>query len=389
MDNKVTVFTVIPPMYRLYPEFQLCLRMFKENLPAGTVFVAKEGGSESLKELLDEHSRIDSEFVLILKEPAVLMKKGTVEELLRVLQSDEGTLCVLPSDTRGFREGRHGCYFTVGGLENFTEALYEPEVSRGPYDGRSAWMFLVRRDILSSYGISGEPLEIPSRLPPEKVCIALNAYIHPFIDYDLTTSRKEVLPLIPEGIGSLLDIGCHTGNFGALAKEKFGCRVVGSEVNPQAAEVARKKLDDVIGDVLAAKMGERFDCVTCLDVIEHFVDTEAFLRKAWELLNPEGYLLLSVPNVGHWSVLEDLMAGRWDYQPAGTLCVSHVRFFTRRSIEAVLGASGFGIVSILEQTTEVPQRITDLIDFMERSRTAADRTSLSSLGYYILARKKG
>ena len=45
-----------------------------------------------------------------------------------------------------------------------------------------------------------------------------------------------------------------------------------------------------------------------------------------QVLPPGGVVVLSVPNVGHWSVVADLLAGRWDYLPAGLVCVTHLRF---------------------------------------------------------------
>jgi 2-polyprenyl-3-methyl-5-hydroxy-6-metoxy-1,4-benzoquinol methylase len=388
MDKRLTVFTVVPEMYRLYPEFQLCLKMFREAFPDGTSLVEGKGNSHSLRELIIEHLTRSAPYILVVKEPAMLMKKGTVEELLRVLKKDADILCVLPSDTQGFREGRSISYYTLRGFERFTDALYEPKEWCKTYDGRSPWMFLMRRETLQRLSIPENPLDIPGRLPREKVCISLNAYIHPFVDYDLMTARTEVLPLVPEGISSLLDIGCYTGNFGMLVKEKLRCRVVGSEINPQAAAIAQKKLDLVIGDILTSEIAERFDCITCLDVVEHFVNTDLFLQKVRELLKDEGYLLLSVPNIGHWFIIEDLLAGRWDYMPAGTLCISHMRFFTRRSIESLLRDAQFKIVSVQEHKSPVPKEIEDAIGMLEQSGVEVDRKSLSCLGYYILAQKE-
>ena len=42
--------------------------------------------------------------------------------------------------------------------------------------------------------------------------------------------------------------------------------------------------------------------------------------------------IFSIPNVGHYSIVEDLIAGRWDYLPIGLLCYTHFRFFTRHTL---------------------------------------------------------
>ena len=61
-----------------------------------------------------------------------------------------------------------------------------------------------------------------------------------FIDY-YGGERADVLPLLPEDLGpasSVLEIGCGRAATGALLKERFGCRVVGIELNPEAAAAA-------------------------------------------------------------------------------------------------------------------------------------------------------
>jgi hypothetical protein len=41
----------------------------------------------------------------------------------------------------------------------------------------------------------------------------------------------------------------------------------------------------------------------------------------------------SIPNVQYWGVLKDLVfEGDWRYADEGVLDVTHLRFFTRRSI---------------------------------------------------------
>lgn len=385
MDKGLTIVTHIPEMYRLYPEFQFCLAMFRAGLPDGAALIEAEGDRVSLRDLVLER-RSAGPYLLVVKEPAVMITKGTVEEMCRVLDSNPGLSCVLPSDPSGHRFGRGGVYHTLRGFEKFVRSLYDAASPRARYDGRRVWMFLVRREALADLSIPGDPLEIPGLLPAEEVCVSLNAYVHPFFDYELITRRSDVLPFVPAGILSLLDIGCHTGNFGALVKERFGCRVTGSEINPQAAEAARSRLDAVIGDVLSSDIAEKFDCITCLDVLEHFVEPARFLEKALSLLNDDGHLLLCVPNIGHWSIVEDLLAGRWDYIPAGILCSSHVRFYTKRSIETLLKECGFEMISVQELPGPMPEKTEAAFGKMEGYGFEIDRTSLSSLGYYILAR---
>ena len=60
--------------------------------------------------------------------------------------------------------------------------------------------------------------------------------------------------------------------------------------------------------------------------------------------------MASIPNVGHWSVVADLLEGRWDWAAAGIHCYTHVRFFTQKTVEDMFVRAGFKVVewSLLE-----------------------------------------
>lgn len=64
------------------------------------------------------------------------------------------------------------------------------------------------------------------------------------------TSRPEILPFVPDGIASLLDVGCGTGGFGALIRERFGpgLRLEGVEPVGAARERAERAGFDRVRD---------------------------------------------------------------------------------------------------------------------------------------------
>ncbi len=202
-----------------------------------------------------------------------------------------------------------------------------------------------------------------------------------FIDY-YGGERADVLPLLPPDLGpesSVLEVGCGRGATAVLIKERFGCRTVGIELNPEAALAAERRLDRVIrGDVQTVEPGETFDAIVAFELFEHLTDGQAFLERAAGWLRPGGRMVFSVPNVGHYSVVEDLIAGRWDYIPMGLLCATHVRFFTRRTLEDWLHAAGFDRYRIDAQTTHLPERIDALPESL-----APDRESLATAGFYV------
>ncbi len=188
---------------------------------------------------------------------------------------------------------------------------------------------------------------------------------------DARTARKDAdffnhvtggNPRIPTTARRVLDIGCGRGRLGALLKERqaavekggqaprekarsqspfsTSCEVVGIELQPDAAAVARTRLDQVIEqsaeDPALDFPDGHFDCVVCADVLEHLREPAEVLAKIRRWLAPEGVLVASLPNVRHHTVVASLLEGNWTYESAGLLDSDHVRFFTRREIEKLL-----------------------------------------------------
>lgn len=101
----------------------------------------------------------------------------------------------------------------------------------------------------------------------------------------------------------VLDIGCG----GGLISEpiaRLGARVTGiepKEANIRAAmahaEPQGLGIDYRVATVeeLAAA-GETFDCVVCLEVVEHVLDVRAFLEACAALVRPGGLMILSTLN---------------------------------------------------------------------------------------------
>jgi hypothetical protein len=68
------------------------------------------------------------------------------------------------------------------------------------------------------------------------------------------------------------------------------------------------------------------------------------LMVARQALKPGGAVIVSVPNVAHWSVRLCLLRGLFQYQVEGIMDAMHLRWFTADSIRALLASSGFGAV---------------------------------------------
>jgi len=176
-------------------------------------------------------------------------------------------------------------------------------------------------------------------------------------DIDLA-NRNNSHTLMVELVGGskrVLDVGCATGYL-ARALGQLGCSVAGVESDAEAAEQARPDLERlVIGDVeqldlAAAFGGERFDVIVFGDVLEHLKDPLATLRAVRPLLADRGSVVASIPNIAHGSVRLALLAGRFDYQPLGLLDSTHLRFFTRASIESLFRDAGLVPIDVRRTT---------------------------------------
>lgn len=202
---------------------------------------------------------------------------------------------------------------------------------------------------------------------------------HSFIDY-YGEVRADVLPYL-EGAGrDVLEVGCGRGATGQLLQEKLGCRVTGIEMNPVVARAAAEVLHEVIqGDVQTLEFDGRFDVVLALELFEHLVEGERFLERASRWLRPGGRIVLSVPNVGHYSLIEDLLEGRWDYLPIGLLCYTHYRFFTRFTLDQWLHRCGFEQFEIIAQKTELPDVFRSLPEALP-----VDLESLATSGFFVV-----
>ncbi len=223
--------------------------------------------------------------------------------------------------------------------------------------------------------------------------------MHSYANYH-QGDRAEMLRLLPPEVRSLLDVGGGQGGFASAFAARTGGRAVLVEAHPAAAAAARVRGVETICEAFeAATIARGFDCVSFLDVLEHLPDPLAALRKAHSVLVDGGRLLLSVPNVGHWSVVRDLIEGEFDYQPVGILCNTHLRFFTRRSLERLLADAGFRVErwedvppppagpSAQPAAAALPADLARLLGERGGAPIVPDARSLATESFHVLARR--
>ena len=150
----------------------------------------------------------------------------------------------------------------------------------------------------------------------------------------------------------VLDAGCSCGALGKVLKQNKNCEVYGFEFDKLAIKKAEslnvyKTIHQM--DLNTFETDEypeyfnKFDYIALNDVIEHLVDPFCVIQKLKQFLKPEGYFLLSIPNISHYSIKSALLNNEWEYEDTGLLDRTHLRFFTAKSIQQLLAKCGITI----------------------------------------------
>lgn len=148
---------------------------------------------------------------------------------------------------------------------------------------------------------------------------------------------SDLLQRIPLSARTVLDVACGRGDLlAAYGLMNPTARLLGIDADPASARVARQHLSEVMvtdieANPLPFNVPEGLDCIVYATILEHLRDPWALLRRHAELLTPNGMMLACLPNMEHWSFAERLLRGGWDYQAAGLMDRSHLRWFSLES----------------------------------------------------------
>lgn len=157
-----------------------------------------------------------------------------------------------------------------------------------------------------------------------------------------TLRQKLALINSRQAKGTLLDIGCGTGEFANVMKQD-GWTVRGIEPGDKAREAARSNYgldvqpEEAIANIPAASM----DVITMWHVLEHVPDLQGRLKELKSILKTDGLLIIAVPNRNshdaayygkHWAAY-DVPRHLWHFRP--------------QDIRALFGQHGFEVKEVL------------------------------------------
>jgi SAM-dependent methyltransferase len=169
--------------------------------------------------------------------------------------------------------------------------------------------------------------------------------MHPLFQEFLAYAATLRLQLIEKAVGpkgTLLDVGCGTGELLAVARAR-GWTTTGVEPVEQSARYAvdKRGLDVRAAMLEESGLPERtYDVVSAFHVVEHMVDASAFLRSISRWVRPGGYVVVEVPN---WHSFHRRNAGiAWN----GFRPLEHVGHYGPATLKATIRGAGLTPVMV-------------------------------------------
>lgn len=155
--------------------------------------------------------------------------------------------------------------------------------------------------------------------------------------------RRALRPLSPGS--AVLDAGCGVGTFSRFLADQ-GLAVTGVDIAANAVAHARKRYPELEFHAAALEAGlpfkdARFAAVWCSEVLEHLFDVHAALTELNRVLRPGGLLVLTTPYHG---LAKNLIITLKGFDRHFNPYLSHIRFFSRRTLLACLDHAGFALV---------------------------------------------
>lgn len=168
-----------------------------------------------------------------------------------------------------------------------------------------------------------------------------SSFIRNEIINQIDSEKKEKL--------NILEVGCACGATLLKIKHLYkNANIYGIELNKNSALIAQNFADVRAENIENSQLSYKekyFDYIIFADVLEHLYDPWFVLNNIKKYLKTDGKIIASIPNIMHYSVIRDLINGKWTYQDSGILDKTHIRFFTFNEIINMFQKSGYSVLA--------------------------------------------
>lgn len=167
---------------------------------------------------------------------------------------------------------------------------------------------------------------------------------------DADSGPARVVRLVGEG-KKVLEVGCGPGSITKLLSSVSKCSVTALDIDAESI----KKIAPICENAYQADLndpawpnvlenGTKFDVLVAADVLEHVYQPLEVLTGMKGLLNGQGYMVVSVPHVGHSVIHACLLDEDFDYNDFGLLDKTHIRFFGIKNIQKLFEDASMKII---------------------------------------------
>jgi 2-polyprenyl-3-methyl-5-hydroxy-6-metoxy-1,4-benzoquinol methylase len=174
-----------------------------------------------------------------------------------------------------------------------------------------------------------------------------------------------VLPMI--GVNkSVLDLACRDGTISMMIQEmgnSVECIEISEYSIARCKEKGLKVYDLDLNKNWAESISQKYDVVFAGEVLEHIYETDIFLTNIYKVLEDDGYLVLSTPNLASLGRRLFLMLGKNPIMELTTRSneAGHLRYYVYDSLNKVL----------LENKLKITVLTSDIVNFNRSGKFAS------------------
>jgi len=151
---------------------------------------------------------------------------------------------------------------------------------------------------------------------------------------------SKAINLLPQKIsGKIIELGSGNGELAELLRGRIKHLTL-VDIN-RGRNIVRADFNRP----LPFRTGE-FHWAISLEVIEHLINHELFLKEIYRILKPNGRLIISTPNIAWWGYRLFVFMGQPPKKEG-----YHLRFFTHNTLRRILEQLGFEVLSTNSFTT--------------------------------------
>lgn len=148
----------------------------------------------------------------------------------------------------------------------------------------------------------------------------------------------------------VLELGPGPGSISKILKQN-NCQITAIEIDPTAIDKLQNYCNQVYQSDLNSEewvsnldKSELFDVLVAADVFEHLYWPERCLKLLKPFFSEDGYLVVSLPHVGHNGIIASLLDADFRYRDTGLLDRTHMRFFGLKNMQELFESSGYKIL---------------------------------------------